>query len=95
MDIKINDEYLLAWWSFETTTRVLLTRFLSKGPHIYYAFEDYLAGVAIALREIDQVINREKRKKEITLSTQLLAKSLVVSIKMITFALAIELRLLL
>ncbi len=64
LDIKINDEYLLAWWSFETTTRVLLTRFLSKGPHIYYAFEDYLAGVAIALREIDQVINREKRKKE-------------------------------
>lgn len=64
LDIKINDEYLLAWWSFETTTRVLLTRFLSKGSHIYYAFEDYLAGVAIALREIDQVINREKRKKE-------------------------------
>lgn len=39
--------------------------------------------------------NQKKKKKEITLSTQLLAKSLVVSIKMITFALAIELRLLL
>lgn len=64
LDIKINDEYLLAWWSFETTTRVLLTRFLSKGSHIYYAFEDYMAGVAIALRAIDQVINREKRNKE-------------------------------
>ena len=64
LDIKINDEYLLAWWSFKTTTRVLLTRFLSKGSHIYYAFEDYMAGVAIALRAIDQVINREKRKKK-------------------------------